>query len=102
MAPQPCKIFSTRAREILGCTISYRLIHSRALHIGGINGDSQSGLATLLLNNGEQLEFFKAEFSDFNRKFPSLDKMYLLQDFSSIILSHYQRATKSKHALRLR
>ena len=35
-----------------------RLLHSRAPHLGGINGDVQSDLATLDFNNGEQLEDF--------------------------------------------
>ena len=58
MAPQAYKIFSTHAYEISGWTILSRLLHSRAHHIGGMNGDFQSDLATLAFKNGEQLEYF--------------------------------------------
>ena len=58
MVPQAYKVVSTHAHEILGWTIISRLIHSCAPHIGGMNGDVQSGLPTLAFNNGEQLEDF--------------------------------------------
>ena len=49
---------STHAHKISGWTILSILIHSRAPHLGGINGDVQSNLSTLAFNNGEQLEDF--------------------------------------------
>ena len=58
MAPQAYKVFSTHAHEISGWTILSRLLHSRAPHLGGMNGDVQSDLATLAFRNGEQLEDF--------------------------------------------
>ena len=60
MAPQAYKVVSTNSHEISGRTILSRLIHSRAPHLGGMNGDVQSDLATLALAfwNGEQLEDF--------------------------------------------
>ena len=81
MAPQAYKVVSTHAHEIPGWTIISRPIHSSAPHIGGGKGDAQSGLATLVFNNKEKLNIFKAEFSDFDRKSPYLEKLYLLQDF---------------------
>ena len=58
MSSQAYKVLSTHTHEISVWTIISRLLHSRAPHIGGINGDVQSYLATLVLNNGEQLEDF--------------------------------------------
>ena len=58
MAPQAYKVVSTHAHEISGWTILSRLIHSRAPHLGGMNGDVQSNLSTLAFKNGEQLEYF--------------------------------------------
>ena len=56
MAPQAYKIVSTHAHEISGWNILFRLLHSRAPHLGGMNGDVQYNLATLAFNNGEQIE----------------------------------------------
>ena len=47
MAPQAYKVVSTRDHEISVWTILYRLLHSRAPHLGGMNDDVQSNLATL-------------------------------------------------------
>ena len=58
MVPHSYKVVSTHAHKISGWTITYRLFHSRAPHIGGMNGDVQSELATLAFKNGEQLEDF--------------------------------------------
>ena len=58
MEPQAYKVVSTHAHEISVCTILSRIPHSRAPHIGGMNGDVQSDLDTLAFNNGEQLEGF--------------------------------------------
>ena len=58
MAPQAYKLFITHAHDISGWTILYRLLHSRAPHLGGINGDVQYNIATLAFKNGEQLEYF--------------------------------------------
>ena len=51
MEPQAYKVVSTYAHEISGWTILSRLLHSRAPHIRGTNGDVQSDLATLVFNN---------------------------------------------------
>ena len=58
IAPQSYKFFSTHAHEISGWTILSRIIHPCVPHLGGINGDVQSDISTLALNNGEQLEDF--------------------------------------------
>ena len=58
MAPQAYKVVSTHAHDISGWTILSRLLHSRAPHLGGMNGDVKSDLATLAFRNGEQLEYF--------------------------------------------
>ena len=58
MSPQAYKFFRTHAHEISGWTILYRLLCSRAPHLGGVNGDVKSDLATLAFKNGEQLEDF--------------------------------------------
>ena len=56
MATQDYKFLTTHAHEVLICTILYRLIHAKAPNIGVINSDINSDLATLKLNQGEQLE----------------------------------------------
>ena len=53
MAPQDYKVIITRAHEISGWKILYRLLHYRFPHLGGINGDAQSDLNTLTLDKGE-------------------------------------------------
>ena len=58
MAPQAYKVVSTHSHDISVWTILSRLLHSRDPHLGGINGDDQSDLATLAVNNGEQIEYF--------------------------------------------
>ena len=58
MAPQAYKIVRTHAHETSGWIILSRLLNSRAPHLGGMNGDIQSDLATLAFSNGEQLEYF--------------------------------------------
>ena len=56
MATKAYKVVSTHAHEISGWKIISRLLHSRSPRIGGINGDVQSDLATLVFKNGEKLE----------------------------------------------
>ena len=58
MAPQDYKVVSTHANKILGWTILYRLLYSRAPHLGRMNGDVQSDLATVAFKNGEQHDYF--------------------------------------------
>ena len=58
MATQAYKVISTHAHEISVWTILSRLLHSREPHLGGMNGNVQSDLATLAFRNGEQLEDF--------------------------------------------
>ena len=68
MAPQDYKVVSTHAHEISGWTILSRLLHSRAPNLGGMNGDVQYNLATLALNNGEQLEDFHSRILRLQQK----------------------------------
>ena len=58
MSPQTYKVVKTHAREISVWIILSRLIHARAPHIGGMNGDVQSYLSILTFNDREQLEDF--------------------------------------------
>ena len=58
MAPQAYKVVNTHTHEISGWKILSILIHVCAPHIGGIDGDVQYDLSTLVLNNREQLEDF--------------------------------------------
>ena len=58
MEHQAYKVFRTNAHEILRCTIISRLLHSRAPHLGGINGYVKSELANMAFKNGEQLGEF--------------------------------------------
>ena len=57
-APQAYNVVNAHAHEISRWTILSRLLHARALHLGGMNGDVQSNLAPLVFKNGEQLEGF--------------------------------------------
>ena len=58
MAPQANKSISNHAHEISVWTILSRLLHLYAPHLGGMNGDVYSYLATLSFMNGEHLEDF--------------------------------------------
>ena len=58
ISPHVYKVFSTYSHKISGWKILSRLLHSHAPHLGGVNGDVQSDLATLEFKNGEQLEDF--------------------------------------------
>ena len=58
MAPQAYNFFRTHAHEISGWAIFSILLHSHYPHLGGMNGDVQSDIATLAFKNGEQLEDF--------------------------------------------
>ena len=58
MTPHAYKFFSTHAHEISGWTIISILFHSCAPHLGGMNDDVKSDLATLAFNNRDQLEYF--------------------------------------------
>ena len=60
MAPQAYKVFSTHPHEISGWKILSRLLQSRPPHLGGMSGDVQSDLSTLVLNNIEQLVYFNS------------------------------------------
>ena len=80
---QVYKVFNTYAHEILGWTILSILIHERIPHLGGMNGDVKYDLSTLAFNNVEKKKIFISDFSEFNRKVTSLEKLYLLHEFSS-------------------
>ena len=58
MTPQEYMVINTHANEISGRKILSRIIHEHIPHIVGTNGDVQYDLATLELNNGEQVEDF--------------------------------------------
>ena len=58
MAPQVYKVINTHYRGISGWKVISILLHSRSPHPGGINGDVQYDLATLVFKNREQLEDF--------------------------------------------
>ena len=60
MEPQSYKVVSPHDHEISGWKILSRILLSRAPHIEVMNGDVQSGLATLVFKNGEQLEDFNS------------------------------------------
>ena len=96
MAPQAYKIVSTHYHEISGWTILSRLLHSRTPHIGGINGDGQSYLATLAFRNGEQLE-------DFHSRILRLEQEIILSGeiFSPTrIIFQYMKALKKSEKLK--
>ena len=84
MEPQSYKVVNTPAHKISGWKIISRPLHSRVSNLGQIIGDVQSDIATLAFNNGEQLEYFITELSDFNIKLSSMKKLYILQDLYSI------------------
>ena len=58
MEPQAYKVVNKNAHEISGWRIISRILHSRAPHLGGINGYVQSDLSILEFKNGQQLEYF--------------------------------------------
>ena len=58
MSPQSYKVVSTHAHKISGWKNISRLLHSHAPHLGGMNGDVQSNLATLAFKNIKQLKDF--------------------------------------------
>ena len=58
MAYQVYKFITTQAHEVSGWTILSILLHVRASHLGGINGDIQSYQYNLALKQGEQLDKF--------------------------------------------
>ena len=52
IALQAYKVFNTHDHEISGWTIISILLHAHIPHLGGMNGDVQSDLSNLSLNNG--------------------------------------------------
>ena len=58
MAPQAYKVINTHANEISVWISLSNLIHTRTPYIGGMNGDVQSVLATLVFKNREKIEYF--------------------------------------------
>ena len=68
MAPQAYKFGSTHAHDISGWTILSRLLHSRAPHLGRMNGDVQSDLATLAFKKGAQIEDFHSRILIFQKE----------------------------------
>ena len=96
MAPQAYKIVSTHAHEISGWTVLSRLLHSCAPHLGVMNGDVQSDLATLAFRNGEQ-------FEDFHSRILRLQQEIMLSGETvspTIILIHYMKALAKSEKLK--
>ena len=58
MSPQSYKVVSTSTHEISGWKILSIFLHWCDPRIGGMNGDVQFYLATLVFNNLKQLEYF--------------------------------------------
>ena len=58
MATQDYKVVNTHAHEISGWKILSRLLHARAPHLGGVNGDVDYEPDTLAFNYGQQIEYF--------------------------------------------
>ena len=83
VAPQAYKIVSTRAHENSGWIILSRILNSRAPHLGGMNGDIQSGLATLAFRNGEQLEDFHSSILRLQQEIMLSEEISPLPDFFS-------------------
>ena len=99
MATQDYKGVNNHANEISGCTIISRLLYARAPHIGGMNGDIQSDLATLVFKNGEQLEDFHRIMIRLQQKMILSGELYILKDFSSSTRRNFKREKRSKHSL---
>ena len=96
MEPQAYKVVSTNAHEISGWNILSRLLHSRTPHLGVMNGDVQSDIATLAFKNGEKIE-------DFHRRILRLRQeiMHSGEIFSPIrLLFPYMKALKKSEKLR--
>ena len=96
MAPQSYKLVITHAHEISLWTILSRLLHSRATHLGGMNGDVQSDLATLAFKNGEQFEYFHSRILRLQHE------IMLFREIVSPtrLLFHYMKALKNSEKLR--
>ena len=88
MTPQAYEVVSTHAHDISGWTILSRLLHSLASHLGGMNDDIQSDLATLAFKNGEQFEAFHSRILRLQQEIMPLEKLSLIPDFSYSTLSH--------------
>ena len=83
VTPQAYKVVRNHAHDISGWTILPRLIYSCAPHLGGMNGDFQSDLATLAFNNGEKLEDFHDRILRLQQKIMLSGEFSPLPDFSS-------------------
>ena len=96
MAPKSYKVVRTHAHKISGWTILSRLLHSRDPHLGVMNGDVQSDLATLAFRNGEQLE-------DFNSRIIRLHQEIMLSGeivSSTRLLFQYMKALTNSEKLK--
>ena len=85
MAPQTYKVVSTRSCEISGWNVPSRLLQSRFPHLGFMNDDVQSDLATLDFNNGVQLEGFHGRIIRLQQEILHSGEISPLLDFSSSI-----------------
>ena len=84
MVPQAYKVVKIHAHEILVCTILSIIIHVRSPNLGRMNVDDNYKLVTLSSNNRENIEDFIVELLDSKNRLTFLEKLYPLQDFSSI------------------
>ena len=100
MSPQSYNVANAHAHEISVWKILSRLLHSRDLHLGGINGDFQSDLSTLKLNNVEKLEDFNSIVIRLQQEIIISGETVSPTDFSSSTLRKYQRSINSNHSLR--
>ena len=102
MPPQAYKIISTHAHEISGWTILSRLLHSHAPHLGGINSDVESDLATLAFNNGEQLEYFHSRILRLQQEIMLSGEIFSPTRLLIQYMKAFTKSENSNHLLRQR
>ena len=96
MTPQSYKVVSTHYHEISGWNILSIIIHSRYPHLGGMNGDVQKNLATLALNNGEQLEYFHSRIIRLQKEIMLSGEIFS----PSILIFQYMKALTNSEKVR--
>ena len=93
MTPQAYKIVNTHAHEISGWTILYRLLHSCAPNLGGMNGDVQSDLATLAFRSVEQLDDFHGRILRLQQEIMLSGEIFF---YTRLLLHYIKEFTKSE------
>ena len=84
METQAYKVVNTHANEISGWKILSIIIHSPICHIGGMNCDVQSDLATLSFKNREQLKDFYSILIRFQQEIILFEETVYPKNFSSV------------------